>query len=68
MVKIVQSCPAPDCNGAVKYTSRGGLQASTRGSCPDCGRLYRLVSGLPSEIDRKVRRARRAEHLHPGTI
>jgi hypothetical protein len=66
MVTIVQTCPAPDCVGAVRYTSHGGLTASIRGSCGDCGRLYRLVSGLPSEIDRKVRRPRRGRHPRRG--
>ena len=68
MVTIVQSCPAPGCAGAVKYTSHGGLQSTVRGSCPDCGRMYRLVSGLPSEIDRKQRRPRRANHLRPRGV
>lgn len=68
MMTIVQSCPAPDCTGSVKYTSHG-LQATVRGSCPDCGRLYRLVSGLPSEIDRKPRRTgRTVRHARPRTI
>ena len=65
MVTIVQSCPAPGCNGAVKYSSRS-LPAAVRGSCSDCGRLYRLVSGLPSEIDRRPRRVRGERHLRPG--
>lgn len=67
MVTIVQSCPAPDCTGAVRYTSHG-LQTTVRGSCPDCGRMYRLVSGLPSEIDRKQRRTRRGRHLRHDAV
>ena len=63
MLTIVQFCPAPGCEGEVRYTRRGLNSTTLRGSCQGCGRVFRLQSGRPTEIDRRPP-ARRAE---PGS-
>ena len=54
MATIVQSCPAPDCDGDVRYCTialAGG--AGPEGTCDRCRRVYRLNPGrAPTEIDR----------------
>jgi hypothetical protein len=55
MLTIVQSCPVPGCDGEVRYTHRGLNSTTLRGNCQGCGRVFRLRSGRPTEIDRRLR-------------
>jgi hypothetical protein len=54
MVTIVQCCPAPDCEGDVRYSTVALVGGSgPEGSCDRCRRVYRLNPGrAPTEIDR----------------
>ena len=52
MVTLMQRCPAPDCDGDVRYRVTGGA-VTPEGSCDQCLRVYRLNPGrAPTEIDR----------------
>jgi hypothetical protein len=54
MLTIVQTCPAPGCSGEVRYVHARRSAAALKGSCEGCGRTYRLVSGRPAEIGRRM--------------
>jgi hypothetical protein len=52
MVTLMQRCPAPGCDGDVRYRVTGG-EVRPEGSCDGCQRVYRLNPGrAPTEIDR----------------
>jgi len=65
MLTIVQECPAPACDGHVRYrTSIFLATRNLRGNREVCGRAFRLVAGRPAAIDR--RRVGRRDEAAPG--